>query len=260
MNVLVFDIETIPDVEAGGRLYGLEGVGEGDVAKAMEMRQRQRTGGSDFLPLFLHRVVAISVVRKSGENFLTRSLGEEDSSEAELLRSFFEAVEQRSPILVSWNGSGFDLPVLHYRALFNGVTARRYWDVGDDERDFRYNNYVNRYHWRHIDLMDVLAGFNPRAFAPLNEVATLLGLPGKQGIGGDKVWEAFQEGRVREIREYCEVDALNTFLVYLHWEVMRGNLDKGGLEREVAGVKEWLRGTGKAHFGEFVGAWEGRGG
>jgi len=104
--------------------------------------------------------------------------------------------------------------------------------------------------------MDVLAGFTPRASAPLDEVAVMLGLPGKQGMSGADVWGAWQDGRRRAIRDYCEVDVINTLLVYLRWEVVRGNLDAAQFERECARVAGWLRQSGRQHFVDFVDAWE----
>src|SRR5690606_25650178 len=136
MNVLVFDIETIPDLDAGRRLYGLDGLSDEDVAKAMFHMRRQETGGSDFLKLHLHRVVAISAVLRSRDTLKVWSLGEPQSEEKELVQRFFDGIDKFSPTLVSWNGGGFDLPVLHYRALLHGIAAPRYWDTGDDDRDF----------------------------------------------------------------------------------------------------------------------------
>ena len=121
----------------------------------------------------------------------------EQSSEAELIARFFDGIEKYTPDLVSWNGSGFDLPVLHYRALKAGVQAPRYWETGEEDTSFRYNNYLSRYHWRHLDLMDVLASFQVRARASLQDVALLLGLPGKLGFSGDQVWDAVQAGSAR---------------------------------------------------------------
>ena len=92
------------------------------------------------------------------------------------------------PQLVSWNGGGFDLPVLHYRGLRHGVVAGKYWDMGDDDREFKYNNYISRYHLRHLDLMDLLAMYQPRANAPLDAMAKLCGFPGKLGMDGSQVY------------------------------------------------------------------------
>ena len=132
---------------------------------------------------------------------------------------------------MSWNGGGFDLPVLHYRALKHGIQAPRYWEKGESDRDFKWNNYLARFHWRHVDLMDVLANFNNRAFAKLDEIAVMLGFPGKLGMSGAKVWDTYLEGGIKEIRDYCETDVLNTWLVYLRFEYMRGNLDDKDLQR-----------------------------
>ena len=115
---------------------------------------------------------------------------------------------------MSWNGSGFDLPVLHYRGLIHGVQCARYWDQGEDDKEFKWNNYISRYHSRHLDLMDLLAMYTGRANAPLDELARLIGFPGKLGMDGSKVWEAYQQGKLDEIRNYCETDVANTYLVF----------------------------------------------
>ena len=146
--------------------------------------------------------------------------------------------------------------MLHYRALLHGVQAPRYWETGDDDRDFRYNNYLSRFHWRHLDLMDVLAAFQFRARASLDEIAVMLGFPGKLGMSGDKVWQCWLDGGIDDIRNYCETDVLNTFLVYLRFEFMRGKLDGAGLEREYQRVRETIRAMEQPHLDEFLDAWQ----
>jgi predicted PolB exonuclease-like 3'-5' exonuclease len=255
MRCLVFDIETVPDTDLGRRLLNLPlGLSDEDVGKAMEFKHLQDSG-SDFLPLYQHRVVAISVLLRMGDQIKLWSLGTPDSDEADLIRRFFDGLEQYSPDLVSWNGGGFDLPVLHYRALRHGVAAPRYWEIGDEDREFRYNNYLNRYHWRHLDLMDVLSGFQNRARAPLDAVATLLGFPGKLGLTGADVWPTFLAGGITQIRDYCETDVLNTYLVYLHFQHLRGLLDEVGLGRELERVRTLLREADSAHLQQFLAAW-----
>ncbi len=256
MHCFSFDIETVPDTEFGRHNLNLGDLPDDDVATAMTFKRLQATG-NDFLPLHQHRVVAISVALRSGDSFKVWTLGDEDASEAEIIARFFDGIERYTPDLVSWNGSGFDLPVLHYRAMRHGVQAPRYWEMGESDRDFKWNNYLSRFHWRHLDLMDVLSGFQPRARASLDEVATLLGFPGKLGMSGDKVWDKFKAGAIKEIRDYCETDVLNTFLVYLRFEHMRGNLDDLALEREYELVRSTLKAAGKPHLDEFLGAWGG---
>jgi len=254
MRYLVFDIETVPDVVLGRRLFPLGELSDEDAAKAMTFRHLQDSG-SEFLPLYQHRVVAISVALRSGDGLKVWSLGDADSDEAELVRRFFDGLDQYTPELVSWNGGGFDLPVLHYRAMLHGIAAPRYWETGEEDRSFRYNNYLSRFHWRHIDVMDVLSGFNPRARAKLDAIAVMLGFPGKMGLQGDQVWGYYLDGQLDKIRNYCETDVLNTYLVFLRFQHMRGILDDQQFEGELERVRELLAAAPEAHLQEFLQAW-----
>jgi 3'-5' exonuclease len=255
MNCLIFDIETVPDVELGRRIFALEGLADAAVAKAMFARCRQESG-RDFLPLEQHRVVAIACLLRSREGLRLWSLGEADSPEHELIERFFDGIERLSPDLVSWNGTGFDLPVLHYRALAAGVQAARYWETGGADSAFRYNNYLSRFHWRHLDLMDVLSGFQPRARASLADVAALLRFPGKLGFSGAQVWDEYLAGNAVGIRRYCETDVLNTYLIYLRFELMRGQLTRERHAEELERVKALLRDSPEPHCAEFLHAWD----
>jgi len=258
MNTLVFDIETVPDVALGRRLYGLDGLADGQVAKAMFALRRQHTG-SDFLPPEQQRVVAISCALRAEDAFKVWSLGDLASSEGELIQRFFSGIETRSPNLVSWNGSGFDLPVLTYRALLAGIQAKRFWETGEGDDAFRFNNYLSRYHWRHTDLMDVLSGFHHRNRVSLANMACLLGLPGKLGFDGSQVWQTWQAGDLASIRRYCETDVLNTWLIYLRFQQLRGQLTPAQHEEELARVRACLGASKEPHFAEFLRAWQGGG-
>jgi predicted PolB exonuclease-like 3'-5' exonuclease len=256
MNCLVFDIETVPDVEFGRRYFGLEGLDDAAVMEAM-FTLRRGASGSDFLPHDQHRIVAISCVLRAKDVLKVWSLGDLNAPEQELVERFFDGIERFTPDLISWNGGGFDLPVLHYRALKYGIRAARYWETGSEDTSFRFNNYLSRYHWRHLDVMDVLSGFQPRARASLSAMASMLGLPGKLGFSGDKVADAFLAGELVQIRQYCETDVLNTYLVYLRFELMRGNFTPERYAEEVERVKQLLRaGASEPHFAEFLRVWE----
>lgn len=255
MNVLVFDIETIPDVALGRRIHGLEGLADAEVAKAMFARRRQESG-TEFLPHEQQRVVAISCVFRSGEQLRVWSLGDLESGEKELIERFFDGIDRYTPDLVSWNGGGFDLPVLHYRSLAAGVQAPRYWETGEDDPAFRWNNYLGRFHARHTDLMDVLSGYQARARASLEDVTLLLGLPGKLGFSGARVWDAWQAGDLQGIRRYCETDVLNTWLVYLRFQYLRGRLTPAAHAAEVARVRGLLSTAQEPHLAQFLAAWD----
>jgi predicted PolB exonuclease-like 3'-5' exonuclease len=178
-----------------------------------------------------------------------------ESSEAELIQRFYDGLESYGPDLVSWNGGGFDLPVLNYRAMLHGVQAPRYWEIGDEDRNFRYNNYLSRFHWRHIDVMDVLSGFQPRARAGLDAISLMLGFPGKMGLKGDQVWPYFLNGEIEKIRNYCETDVLNTYLVFLRFQFMRGLLDARLLESEFDRVRTILAASPAEHLQTFLTEW-----
>jgi 3'-5' exonuclease len=254
VNTLVFDIETVPDTDLGRRLYDLRDLSDEHVAQIMFTRRRQETG-SEFLSHEQHRIVAISVVMRSRETLRVWSLGDENSPEKDLIERFFDGLEKYTPDLVSWNGAGFDLPVLHYRSLLHSVPAARYWEMGNSDQSFRYSNYLSRFHWRHMDLMDILSGFQGRGRASLQDIALLLGFPGKLGMHGADVWPAYLEGGLSRIRDYCETDVLNTYLIYLRFERIRGHLDAAEHARELARLRQLLAESSAAHLKAFSAAW-----
>jgi len=252
--ILAFDIETIPDLDGGRRLYNLAGLADDEVAQAMAAL-RQEARGTDFQPPHLHRVIAISVALRNADGLKVLSLGDETSGEAEYVKKFFDGVERYKPILVSWNGTGFDLPVLHYRALVHGVTAKRYWDCGYFDRDTKWNNYQKRYEFQHTDVMDVMGLYQGRNNAPLHEVSILLGFPGKLGMDGSQVWPAWQRGEIGAIRDYCETDVANTYLLFLRFQLIRGGLMPDAYAREVALAREFIASQDAAHWREFLAGW-----
>ncbi len=259
MNVFAFDIETVPDVAGGRRLLGLDdALSDTEVAEAMLAVRRADTGGSDFLRLHLHRVAVISVAARIGDKFRVFSIGDAETGEGEVIQRFFDGLDRYVPRLVSWNGSGFDLPVLHYRGMIHGVSAPRYFESGDNDQAFRFNNYLNRFHERHTDLMDVLAGYQPRANAPLDEMASLCGFPGKMGMSGAKVRECIEAGDYEAVRNYCETDVLNTYLLYLRFELLRGRLDRTGYDDACTLVRDALTEAKLPHLDEFLAAWQQR--
>lgn len=260
--ILAFDIETIPDVCAIRLLNKLpENLSDTEVV-AFAQQQRRAKNGSDFMPHHLQQVVAISCCLRWGDKIHVGTLGKTSSSEAEIIHDFFNLIGKYTPQLVSWNGGGFDLPVLHYRAMIHGVQAARYWDMGEgdfaDSRDFKRNNYISRYHNRHTDLMDVLALYGGRANAPLDEMAKLCGFPGKLGMDGSQVWDAFLAGKLNDIRNYCETDATNTYLMFQRFRLMTGVLTTDEYETEIEKIQEYLQDlaeTGKTHWAEFLDEW-----
>jgi 3'-5' exonuclease len=257
--VLAFDIETIPDIAGLRALREMDASVDDAGVYAAEIADRKERGKNDFMPLHLQRVLVISCVFRNAEGLRVHSIVDRESEgasqEGRVVQSFFNLVERHAPQLVSWNGGGFDLPVLHYRGMRHGVVASKYWDMGEDDREFRWNNYISRYHTRHLDLMDLLALYQPRGNAPLDAMARLCGFPGKLGMDGSQVYPAYLEGRRDEIRRYCETDVMNTYLLYCRFQKMRGGFTEGEYEREMALVRETLGGIDEPHWREYLAAW-----
>jgi 3'-5' exonuclease len=253
---LVFDIETVPDVAGLRRIHALPAsLADADVLDWALQQRRAATGG-DFLPPHLQRVVAIACALREGNALRIASVGAVEDPEAELIRRFFDLIDKHTPQLVSWNGGGFDLPVLNHRALIHGATAAKFWEWGDEDREFRFNSYLGRYHTRHLDLMDVLALYQPRNYASLDAMARLAGFPGKVGLEGPDVQAAYLAGRIEDIRRYCEADVLNTYLLYLRFQLLRGTLSAASYAQEVSLAREKIAASKEPHWRAFIAAWD----
>ncbi len=260
--VLVFDIESIPDIAGLRALRGAAPDATDAQVYEAWAQERKEKGQSDFMPLHLQRVLVISCVFRNAEGLRVHSfVDKDDASEGKVIQTFFNAVEKHTPQLVSWNGGGFDLPVLHYRGLRHGVVADRYWSMGEgggaDDREFKWNNYISRYHMRHLDLMDLLAMYQPKNNAPLDAMAKLCGFPGKLGMDGSMVYSQYLDGKLDDIRRYCETDVMNTYLLYCRFQKMRGGLLEKEYDQEISLVKETLGNLApsEAHWDEYLKAW-----
>lgn len=225
LPVLIFDIETRTDLKAGAHLYGLD-LEEQDLEQAL-MKLRRQESGTDFARLPLHEIVCISGlwINEQGQMKLF-SFSQEHFNEAEILQKFLLIFEKRNPTLVSWNGSQFDLPVILARAMYHGLSAPSLFDQGEIDQQKRYNNYQNRYHHRHVDLMDVMAMFNGRHFQKLDDMSHLLGLPGKRGESGYHVPKYIALQQWQNLTSHCEGDVLNTWLIFLRWSLLKGMIDQ----------------------------------
>ena len=196
--ILAFDLETIPDAAGIRAVLDLpDSLSDADAAEAALKMRRQATGREEaFLQLPLHRVAVISCVLRTPDaaepedGLKIFSLCEPRYDEKSAVAMFFKIVDKYTPRLVSWNGGGFDLPVLHYRAMAHGVAARRYWQAdGIDARGdkFHYNRYTSRYHDRHLDLMDSLAMYQPGRVCKAGRHGKVVRLAGKNRRGRRRV-------------------------------------------------------------------------
>jgi predicted PolB exonuclease-like 3'-5' exonuclease len=255
--ILVFDIETIPDCAGIRKIHDLPAeLPDQDVAEvAFQKRRVQTNSNNDFLPPHLHRVVVISCVLRNDEDLKIFSIGEPEVAEAAAIQRFFDGINKYVPQIVSWNGRNFDLPVLVSRGMIHGVGAACFWDTGADNKDFRYSNYINRFHDRHTDLMDVLSIYGGRG-SPLDELARLSGFPGKIGVGGGAVWDSYRAGGIEAIRNYCEADTVNTYLLYLRFQLMRCAYSPERYQSELDLLRASLEKRPEPHWREFLSLWK----
>ncbi len=249
---LVFDIETLTDLKAGAHLYHLD-LPDDDLEQALSKIRRQESG-MDFQRLPLHEIVCISGLWVDEHGLRLFSFSQEHFSEAEILAKFLSIFDKRHPNLVSWNGSQFDLPVILFRAMYHGLSAPSLFDQGELDTQKRYNNYQNRYHHRHIDVMDVMAMFNGRNFQKLDDIACLLGFPGKRGESGYHVPSYVQHEQWLKLTSYCEGDVLNTWLIYLRWLLLKGQLLPQDHEQWIQATIHYLQQQSQHH--EFLQVWQ----
>lgn len=256
MCIMVFDIETIPDTETVKNIYKIDDDLEPiEIINIMHAINRQKKQGSEFLPHYLQKIIAISVLVQDKDYIKIWSLGDLKDTEDSLLQRFFHGLEMYQPTLVSWNGGGFDLPVIHYRSLLHKIVSKIYWEVGEQKAEFKWNNYFNRYHYRHIDVMDLLSGYQKSAVAPLDHVAIMLGLPGKMVLTADQVLNSYLNQDLNKIRDYCEIDVLNTYLVFLRMQYIRGIFNQEQYAASCEALKTQLGKLNLKHFNEFLNNW-----
>lgn len=259
-SLFVFDIETVPDVETGKILLNSTSDSTEELRQSLvDYHLKVTDGKNSFLRQPFHRVVAISFLEakitrdydgnESYQLLDIRTGGKEDSSEEEMIKGLFSHLAKRKPRFVSFNGRNFDFPVLKYRAMKFGVSAPWLYNTGD-----KWNNYHQKFSldW-HCDLVDAFSDFGSSARLKMNEICACLGLPGKTGIDGSMVAEMFDRGEIGKIRDYCETDVINTYLLYLHFQNFSGKMRGEDFAKAKAEIVEFLqKNKDKAHFAEFL--------
>jgi predicted PolB exonuclease-like 3'-5' exonuclease len=226
-HVIAWDLETIPDISGFAAANDLIGKSADEVREVM---------GDKFPKHIYHSIICIGalIASRDNEHWAVDALGAPhvgERSEAELIAAFVDKIAALNPQLVTFNGNSFDLPVLRYRAMVHKVPA-----IGLSARP-----YFHRYTEDAIDLCDVLSSFAPGAKATLHELCRVMGLPGKpDGIDGSEVGKYFHDGRIKEIADYCESDVVNTYRVWLRYELFCGRLTSAGYEASEVNLSEFI--------------------
>lgn len=226
-NVIVWDLETVPDRGAFAAANGLSGKTDREIREAI---------GDKFPKHIYHSIVCIGalVAHHDQGRWLVDALGAPhvgERSEKELITAFVDKIAELNPQLITFNGNTFDLPVLRYRAMINHVSAP----------GLASRLYFNRYTEDALDLCDALSSFSAQAKASLNEMSKVMGLRGKpDGIDGSEVGRFFLDGNIKEIADYCETDIVNTYQIWLRYELFRGRLNQDGFEASEHSLAEFI--------------------
>jgi predicted PolB exonuclease-like 3'-5' exonuclease len=242
-HVIVWDIETVLDLRGFAVANGHDGKTDDEIREAM---------GDKFPKPPYHSIICIGalVAHRDNGHWQVNALGAPhvgQRSEKELISAFVSRVAELLPQLVTFNGSGFDLPVIRYRAMMHGIPAP----------GLLARPYFHRYSDCAVDLCDVLSSFGASAKLNLQELCKVMGLPGKaNGMTGADVDGYYREGRIREIAEYCESDVLNTYRVWLRYELFRGGLTYEGFRKSEEDLMQFiaLRGNSKPHLADTIGS------
>jgi len=239
---LVFDIETRVDKELVKQIYDPEDSLTLDQAydKARDRLLEHSGQQSDFFPIPFHIPIAVATLQ-TDENYRIRALGclgADRFSEPDLVTRFWQLFET-SQTLVSFNGRGFDLPVMETRALKYGLSLPRYFGAGQSTSTYRGSRYSTAYH---LDLCDYLSNFGAvYRRGSLDVLAKVIGLPGKYMIAGEDVEYLYRQGRQKEINQYCITDVLQTYLLFLRVELLRGKIDAAAYEAAATAAREDLQ-------------------
>ncbi len=255
MNIVTLSLRTIPDVELARRLIGnaqeMARLSDKDVAKVLWLKQDQRVGHqADRLDLHVQKIIALTMLHRTGEGCSIETYALPEDSEEEALRRFF-ALLHFNPTLLSWNANQFELPLIQYRSLLYNLDARVYWT--------HYHTGVHQHPaWgeRHIALSPVFSCYQANNTAPLGEIAGMLGLPIFSSLTQEQVWQHYLRQEMAAVRNDCELDALRMYCIYMRFQRLRGELSDTAYDIECQSMQKILKSTGQKSFQEYLQHWQ----
>ncbi len=238
--ICVFDCETVPDVELVKSEFQISGSDHDVSNKAFQMQEEK--SGYSFLPIPFHQVVAISAVICDDYGKFEKVNSINGENEEEMIKNFLDFIDKKQPKLVSFNGRAFDMPMLMIRAMKYNLSCLAYFEKENRELNKnKWDNYRSRYSDRfHVDLMDHIGEFGAIRGLKLDLLCKMAGLPGKYDVHGDEVTELYYNNEIEKIKEYCESDVLNTYWLYLKYELLKGLISKEDYMDNLFGFAEKL--------------------
>ncbi len=220
----MLDCETIPDIELVRASFEVDG--DDLSASKQALAQQEAKSGNSFLPLPFHKIVAISAVFADDYGNFVKVGTFPGEEERQILEGFLDYLDRSNPKLVTYNGRTFDIPLIFMRALKYNLSCPAFFEKDNPQLNKnKWENYRSRYSEQfHLDLMDVIGHFGAVRGIKLDLLCQMSGIPGKYDVSGDQVMELFYQGEIDRIRQYCESDVINTFLLYLKYELLQGHL------------------------------------
>jgi len=256
MNIFVFSLKTIPDLDAGRRLYALQDVSGKEVGSIMFHKRRQQTGSSEILPLHLQRVVSLSVLLRTQDELLLRTFS---GDEQEILQAFVGLHEDFQPLLVGWNCQRNDLPLLNYRLLAKQVTSPSYWhgaECEDDHCDQEHDHDHDHQHdLRSLDLSDELNGDALELQIPLIQMAAVCGMPLPVCLDNAQTWKHYLADELSPIAACSDLEAITTYRLFLRYQLINGGLAKDDYHHEAELLRSALQQQSEQHFQTYLNAW-----
>ncbi len=258
---LAFDVEAVADGDLISRVRYAADELTAEEAIARYRAELIAERGKDVIPSTFMLPISVAVAKVSSDYKLI-DLTVLDAPEFRphiITQKFWQGwTHYGRPTFVTFNGRGYDLPVLELAAYRYGYSVPAWFNV--NARSFEQSR--NRYNTdAHIDLMDTISNFGAmRVVGGLNLLANLIGKPGKTGIDGSQVQDMYHAGQVDEINDYCRCDVLDTYFVFLRSRVLMGQLHLEQEQRIVAETKQWLEANAESspaftHYLQHWGDW-----
>jgi predicted PolB exonuclease-like 3'-5' exonuclease len=258
-KIFCFDIETVPDFDLAKRHIGLDPNTPDDIVYEELTRYHLNItdGKNTFFRQLFWKVLCISYVEASltyDDNYESYSVisiksgGRADMDEKSLIQSCFTYLNKERPRIITFNGRGFDVPVLKYRSMMYKIPAPWLYKTGN-----KWSNYNQRYsqEW-HTDLFDVFSDFGTSARINISEVCSLLQIPCKIDMNGSSVMDSFKKGEIDKIRNYCEQDALCTYILYLYLSLHQDRFSELGFKKSIESLENFVSAQKLAHLEDFM--------